>query len=153
AAILVLVVASICLLSSCKRPQSSLLAITHVSVIEMTGAPAAPEETVLIDKEKIIAVGPSNLVSIPSGAKILNAAGKFLIPGFAEMTVTFPGAGEPDGSRKFMLPFSSRMESQPFATWAVISIRSFLFAKKSKKGSGSGLALFLPGLISMAILR
>src|SRR5262249_52698864 len=73
-------------------------------VIEMTGAPAAPEETVLIDKEKIIAVGPSNLVSIPSGAKILNAAGKFLIPGLADMHVHLTGAGEPDGSRKFMLP-------------------------------------------------
>jgi len=70
----------------------------------MTGAPAAPEETVLIDKEKIIAVGPSNLVSIPSGAKILNAAGKFLIPGLADMHVHLTGAGEPDGSRKFMLP-------------------------------------------------
>ncbi|HJZ64562.1 MAG TPA: amidohydrolase family protein [Candidatus Acidoferrum sp.] len=104
ATFLAFVVASACLLNSCKRPQSSVLAITHVTVIGMTGAPPAPEQTVLVDKERIVAVGSSSSVSIPSGAKILDATGKFLIPGLSDMHIHLTGAGEPDGSRKFMIP-------------------------------------------------
>jgi len=70
----------------------------------MTGAPPAPDQTVLIDKQKIITVGPSNSVSIPSGARILDATGNFLIPGLSDMHVHLTGAGEPDGSRKFIIP-------------------------------------------------
>src|SRR5262249_26851266 len=70
----------------------------------MTGAPPAPEQTVLVDKERIVAVGSSSSVSIPSGAKILDATGKFLIPGLSDMHIHLTGAGEPDGSRKFMIP-------------------------------------------------
>jgi len=92
------------LLGSCKKPQSSVLAITHVAAIDMTGAPPAAEQTVLIDKEKIVALGPSESISIPAGAKILDAHGKFLIPGLSDMHVHLTGAGEPNGSRGFFLP-------------------------------------------------
>ena len=93
-----------CLLAACKKPRSSVLAISHVTVIDMTGAPSAPDQTVLIDKEKIIALGPSNSISIPYGAKVLDARGRFLIPGLSDMHVHLTGAGEPNGSRKFLLP-------------------------------------------------
>src|SRR5262249_26235910 len=86
------------------QPKSSALAITHVTVIDMTGAPATPDQTVLIDKEKIIAVGPFSSVSILPGARILDGHGKFLIPGLVDMHVHLTGAGEPDGSRKFIIP-------------------------------------------------
>ena len=104
AAFAAFVLASSCSLGSCKKAQSSVLAITHVTVIDMAGAPPAPDQTVLIDKGKIIAVGPANSVSVPSGARILDAHGKFLIPGLADMHVHLTGAGEPNGSRKFILP-------------------------------------------------
>ncbi len=98
------VLAAICLLGSCKKPQSSALAITHVNVIDMTGAPPALDQTVLIDKEKIIALDAHGSVSIPADAKILDARGKFLIPGLSDMHVHLTGAGEPNGSREFFLP-------------------------------------------------
>jgi len=98
------VIAASCLLSACKKPQSSVLAIAHVTVIDMTGAPPASDQTVLIDKGKIIALGPANSISIPDGAKILDARGKFLIPGLADMHLHLTGAGEPSGSRNFFLP-------------------------------------------------
>jgi len=104
AALLSFVIAVFCLLAACTKPQSSVVAISHVTVIDMTGAPPALDQTVLIDKAKIIALGPSNSVSIPYGAKVLDARGKFLIPGLSDMHVHLTGAGEPNGSRKFILP-------------------------------------------------
>lgn len=91
-------------MNACRTPATSVLAIIRVTVIDMTGAPPAPDQTVLVEKEKIVAVGPSASVSIPFDAKIVDGSGKFLIPGLADMHIHLTGAGEPDGSRKFILP-------------------------------------------------
>src|SRR5262250_1249282 len=96
--------AALFLFATCKKPTSSFLAIVHVTIIDLTGALPAPDQTVLIEKEKIVSLGPSQSISIPSGAKVVDGTGKFLMPGLADMHVHVTGAGEPDGSRKFMLP-------------------------------------------------
>lgn len=103
-AIAFFVVAALCALNACKKPANSFLAIAHVTVIDMTGAPPAPDQTVLIEKEKIVTIGPSKSVAIPSGARVVEGSGKFLIPGLADMHVHLTGAGEPEGSRNFILP-------------------------------------------------
>ncbi len=97
-------IAAICLFVACKKPQNFVLAITHVTVIDMTGAPPAPDQTVLIEKDKITALGPAGSISIPAGAQILDAHGKFLIPGLSDMHLHLTGAGEPNGSQEFLLP-------------------------------------------------
>lgn len=104
AAFVAFAISSSSLLGSCKKPQNSILAIAHVTVIDMSGAPPAPDQAVLIDKGKIVALGSSNSVSIPAGAKLVDARGKFLIPGLSDMHVHLTGAGEPNGSREFFLP-------------------------------------------------
>jgi imidazolonepropionase-like amidohydrolase len=43
-------------------------------------------------------------VFIPRGTKTLDATGKFLIPGLVDMHAHLTGAGEPTGSREFILP-------------------------------------------------
>jgi imidazolonepropionase-like amidohydrolase len=88
----------------CSSPHRDILAITHVTVIDMTGAPPRHDQTVLITKQKITALGPSSSVVIPRGSKIVDATGKFLIPGLADMHIHLTAASEPDGSRKFMIP-------------------------------------------------
>jgi imidazolonepropionase-like amidohydrolase len=70
----------------------------------MTGAEPRPDQTLLIKKDRIAAIGASNTVAIPRGAQILDARGKFLIPGLVDMHIHLTAAGEPQGSRKFMLP-------------------------------------------------
>jgi imidazolonepropionase-like amidohydrolase len=96
---------SACVLFSACSPQGEHnLAITHVTVIDMTGAPARADQTIIIKNDRIAAVGASNTVAIPRGAQILDAHGKFLIPGLVDMHIHLTAAGEPDGSRKFMLP-------------------------------------------------
>jgi hypothetical protein len=75
-----------------------------VTVIDVTGAPPQPDSTVVISDSRITAVGPSSSLHIPSGTKVIDASGKFLIPGLADMHVHLTGAGEPSGSREFILP-------------------------------------------------
>jgi imidazolonepropionase-like amidohydrolase len=100
-----LLLGSVCsLFWSCSAPRKPVLAITHVAIIDATGAPLQPDMTLLITGECIAAIGPSSSTAIPRGAQILNATGKFLIPGLADMHVHLTGAGEPTGSREFILP-------------------------------------------------
>src|SRR5262249_18795891 len=91
-------------LASCSKPRPAAIAITHVTVIDATGGPAGPNSTVLIEDSKITAAGPDSSIAIPSGAQVIDATGKFLIPGLADMHVHLTGAGEPTGSREFILP-------------------------------------------------
>jgi imidazolonepropionase-like amidohydrolase len=91
------------LLSACAKREEAL-AITHVTVIDGTGAPAPPDMTVLIKRGRIAAVTPSSSANIPWRTPILDARGKYLIPGLADMHLHLTAAGEPGGSREFMIP-------------------------------------------------
>jgi hypothetical protein len=96
---------SVVLLScSCSSPPPPSLAVTHVILIDATGAAPQPDMTVILADEQIAAIGPSSSVLIPRKTKTLDATGKFLIPGLVDMHVHLTGASEPTGSREFILP-------------------------------------------------
>jgi imidazolonepropionase-like amidohydrolase len=94
--------ACVLLIACAKREEA--LAIAHVTVIDGTGAPAQPDMTVLIERGRITAVTPSSSANIPWRTPLLDAPGKYLIPGLADMHVHLTAAGEPGGSRGFMIP-------------------------------------------------
>src|SRR5271154_5108429 len=94
----------ILVLCSCSSAPPPSLAITHVTLIDGTGAAPMPDMTVFIADEQIAAIGPSTSMSIPHSTKTLDATGKFLIPGLVDMHAHLTGAGEPSGSREFILP-------------------------------------------------
>ncbi len=60
---------------------SPLVALTHVRVIDGTGAPARADQTVVLRDGNIAAMGPTGSVAIPAGAQVLDLTGKSLIPG------------------------------------------------------------------------
>jgi imidazolonepropionase-like amidohydrolase len=99
--LLLFLVLSLCACSSHPPPS---LAITHVTIIDATGAAPQPDMTVFLADEQVAAIGPSNSVSTPRGTKTFDATGKFLIPGLVDMHVHLTGASEPTGSREFILP-------------------------------------------------
>jgi imidazolonepropionase-like amidohydrolase len=74
----------LCSLPAAAQKDNSLV-ITHVMVIDCTGAAAKPNSTVVVTGGFISAVGPSETVKIPSGARVIDASGKFLIPGLWDM--------------------------------------------------------------------
>ena len=63
------------------------LVLTHVSVIDATGATAQPDMTVEVRDHRIALVAASAKVRIPRDALVVDAAGKFLIPGLWDMHV------------------------------------------------------------------
>jgi imidazolonepropionase-like amidohydrolase len=95
---------SAALLGSCSPPLPPAIAIIHVTVIDATGATPRPDSTVVVVDSLILVIGPTASTAIPQNAKIIDGAGKFLIPGFADMHVHLTGAGEPAGSRQFIIP-------------------------------------------------
>ncbi len=101
---LLLMVAAISLLWSCKRPPKINLALTHVTLIDATGSPAQPDMTIVIVNQRIAAIGPSTSTAIPPDAEIFDATGKFLIPGLTDAHIHLTAADEPSGSREFILP-------------------------------------------------
>jgi hypothetical protein len=64
-----------------------LVAITHVTAIDVDRGTARPDVTVLIDGSRITAIGPAATTPTPSSARIINARGKYLIPGLWDMHV------------------------------------------------------------------
>lgn len=67
--------------------ESPPLAFTHVTVIDATGSPSQPDMTVIIEGDRIADVGKSANVSVPEGAQVVDATGKFMIPGLVDMHV------------------------------------------------------------------
>ena len=58
-----------------------LVALTHATVIDGTGAPARNDQTVLLRDGRIERVGNSSAVAVPPGAKVLDLTGHTVIPG------------------------------------------------------------------------
>ncbi len=63
------------------------LVFIHVTVIDMTGAPPSPDMTVVITGDRITELGKSETVLAPEGAQVVDATGKFMIPGLWDMHV------------------------------------------------------------------
>ncbi len=67
------------------KPQAKPLVINRVTVIDATGAEAKPDMTVVITGDRITTIGKAAEVKIPKDAQVVEAAGKFLIPGLWDM--------------------------------------------------------------------
>ncbi|HXM61260.1 MAG TPA: amidohydrolase family protein [Terriglobales bacterium] len=65
--------------------RSGAIAFVGATVINTTGKPTIPKATIVIRDSKIIAVGPTNKVKIPSDARRIDVAGKYIIPGLWDM--------------------------------------------------------------------
>ncbi|MGH8242345.1 MAG: amidohydrolase family protein [Steroidobacteraceae bacterium] len=76
------------------RPGASTVAIRAVTVVDVMAGTLLPEQTVMVVGNRIAAVGQSDEVRIPRDAELIEAAGRFLIPGLWDMHVhSVTGAG------------------------------------------------------------
>jgi len=73
------------------RPSSStanevnITAFTQVNLVPMTTEIVLKNQTVLIEESRIIAIGPSDEISIPPDATIIDGEGAYLMPGLVDM--------------------------------------------------------------------
>jgi len=76
----------------------------HVTVIDGSDAQPLRNQTVVLRKEKISSIRADGDADVPAGTRTVDGTGKYLIPGLADMHIHLLGAGEPQGSREFVLP-------------------------------------------------
>jgi imidazolonepropionase-like amidohydrolase len=57
------------------------VALVNTRVIDGTGAPARPGQTLILRQGTITEIGPTGTVAVPAGARIIDLAGKSVIPG------------------------------------------------------------------------
>jgi imidazolonepropionase-like amidohydrolase len=67
------------------RESAPVIALTHVEVIDGTGAAPTMDQTVVIDHGKIAAMGAATNVAVPPEAKVIDGTGKSVIPGLVGM--------------------------------------------------------------------
>jgi imidazolonepropionase-like amidohydrolase len=79
-------------LTSLAAAQSGNLAITHVTIINPGDARPQPNMTVLIRGSDIVLVGNSEVVAVPTSAKVIDGTGEFVIPGLWDMHTHFRDA-------------------------------------------------------------
>jgi len=60
---------------------TAVVALTHVRVIDGTGAPAREDQTIVVRDGAIVALGPSATTTAPAGAQVLDLTGRSVIPG------------------------------------------------------------------------
>jgi enamidase len=66
---------------------NAVVALTHVRVIDGTGAAARVDQTVILDDGMIAAVGPAANVVVPEGARVIDLTGKSVMPGMVMVHV------------------------------------------------------------------
>jgi len=86
--LLLIILASVPLVAQTRDDlQSQPFVFTHVTVIDATGATAKPDMTVVIIGDRIATLGKSGKVRVPANAQVVDATGKYLIPGLWDMHV------------------------------------------------------------------
>jgi len=64
---------------------SGRLALTGARIITMHGDEVIPDGTVVIDRNRITAVGPRASTTVPADAKVIDVAGKTIMPGIVDV--------------------------------------------------------------------
>src|SRR5258707_37432 len=87
------------------RVEAPVIALTHVRVIDGTGAAALDDQTIVIGDGKIKSITPSTSAKVPTGAQTLDLKGYTVLPGLVGMHdhMFFPMGGN--------LPMYSNMGS------------------------------------------
>lgn len=69
--------------------QKGALVISGATLIDGNGGNPIPDSVVVIEGDKIISAGPRDHVVVPKRAKVIDARGKFILPGLWDMHAHF----------------------------------------------------------------
>ncbi len=73
------------LLAGCSIQPQDVVVFTHVHLVPMTAEKMVEDQTVVIEGETIVAMGDSDVLRIPDGARVIDGQGAYLMPGLADM--------------------------------------------------------------------
>ena len=77
--------AAACAMSGNEPPADGVYAFVNVTVVPMDEERVLTGYTVVVRGDRIVAMGPTGNVEIPGDAQRIDGAGKYLMPGLAEM--------------------------------------------------------------------
>src|SRR6266571_3461906 len=79
------------------RVEAPLIAVTHVRIIDGTGAAPLEDQTIVIRDGKIASISPSSNANVPAGTQVLDLKGYTVMPGLVGMHdhMFFPMGGSP----------------------------------------------------------
>ncbi len=69
------------------QQDSPPLAIVGATIIDGNGGAPINDGTLVIEGDRILAVGPAASVAVPAGAEVIDGTGKFVTPGFVDTNV------------------------------------------------------------------
>ena len=79
------------------------IAIVGVTIIPMTeGSATVPDRTVLIRNGRILAIGQRDRVKVPAGARVIDAGGRYLMPGLTDAHVHLEYIEDPNVLKLFV---------------------------------------------------
>jgi imidazolonepropionase-like amidohydrolase len=78
-------------------------AFVNVNVVPMTSETVIEQQTVVVEKGRIKAIGPVDEVPIPEDARVIDGTDRYLMPGLAEMHAHVPESDSPNLDRNFSL--------------------------------------------------
>lgn len=67
-----------------QNPEKPVIAVVGGTLIDGSGKEPLPNAVIIIEGDKIKAVGPAAKIKIPDGATKIDAAGKWILPGFID---------------------------------------------------------------------
>lgn len=80
---------------SLARGESKTIVFAHVNIVPMDADRILADQNVTVVDHKILSIEPSGGAVVPKGSEIIDAAGKFLLPGLSEMHAHLPEPSDP----------------------------------------------------------
>ncbi len=133
--------AGILLLSVCSGHSwaGEILALTGARIIDGNGGPPLEDAVVVVQGQNITAIGPSSV--IPANARIIDLAGKTLLPGLIDAHIHIGGSGGGSADPREFTPTAVENSLLSYLKFGVTSVYDMaahpsLNAMKSALGSG-----------------
>ena len=114
------------------------IAFTNVRIVDGNGGAPVEYGTIVIEGQKIVAVGPASDISIPPNARRIDENGKTAIPGLADMHVHLTGGW--DGVSADMLGYQRYMNALLYAGVTTVldtgNVESYVLQLRAETAAG-----------------
>lgn len=93
------------------------VAITGATIIDGNGAQPIPDATIVVDGDRILAIGPSHEIEIPQNTEIVEANGRWIVPGMIDLHIHFWESGRPGAQPTFIADVTSVFPYEDEVAW------------------------------------
>ena len=114
------------------------IAFTNVRIVDGNGGVPVEHGTIVIERQRIVAVGPASSISIPPDARIIDESGRTALPGLADMHVHLTGGW--DGVSADMLGYRRYMNALLYAGVTTVldtgNVESYVLQLRAETAAG-----------------